>query len=410
MEPAKEEKSKPVMNKFFTLVTNNDINGAETMLSIGTASIHDTDESGMTALMHAAYKGHADMCKMLLKQGSDVNADGHDHKYTTLHFAALSSSMDTTQLILDAGARTYKVNSVKRTAAQMAGFVGQMQCSSLINNHVNREELSPFTQCKDKHQTTRLDPKAEEPLYSFMMQVNLHPVYLSLVAGRCPILLEHLKDAATVLDRLSRKEASRADGVNEVLSIKFHYMSHLLETLHKEYLQICEKRDQQNGEEKKEEGEEKKEASDDGPVFVKFLRQLLRHNAAGKALAQEKWAREALQTFHTPEMPLYLQMIREVRGASSCCALDLLKAAINGQRGFAPEGVCVTCDTEARTNKKCGRCKGVDYCGRVCQKLHWPSHKKLCKRDVAEEPPKPPKSDASKASLADHLQQVELNP
>ena len=70
MEPAKEEKSKPVMNKFFTLVTNNDINGAETMLSIGTASIHDTDESGMTALMHAAYKGHADMCKMLLKQVS----------------------------------------------------------------------------------------------------------------------------------------------------------------------------------------------------------------------------------------------------------------------------------------------------------------------------------------------------
>ena len=60
-------------------------------------------------------------------------------------------------------------------------------------------------------------------------------------------------------------------------------MSHLLETLHKEYLQICEKRDQQNGEEKKEEGEEKKEASDDGTLvlFLECLHQIATRYISG---------------------------------------------------------------------------------------------------------------------------------
>lgn len=53
---------------FFKLVNSNDLAGAEQMLLTGSASIHDTDSSGMTALMHAAYKGHSQMCRMLLKQ------------------------------------------------------------------------------------------------------------------------------------------------------------------------------------------------------------------------------------------------------------------------------------------------------------------------------------------------------
>lgn len=40
--------------------------------------------------MHATYKGKADMCKLLLQHGADVNCNQHEHGYTALMFAGLS--------------------------------------------------------------------------------------------------------------------------------------------------------------------------------------------------------------------------------------------------------------------------------------------------------------------------------
>lgn len=45
---------------------------------------------GMTPLMHAAYKGKADMCGLLLQHGADVNCNQHEYGYTALMFAGLS--------------------------------------------------------------------------------------------------------------------------------------------------------------------------------------------------------------------------------------------------------------------------------------------------------------------------------
>ena len=47
-------------------------------------------QNGMTPLMHAAYKGKADMCRLLLQHGADVNCNEHEHGYTALMFAGLS--------------------------------------------------------------------------------------------------------------------------------------------------------------------------------------------------------------------------------------------------------------------------------------------------------------------------------
>lgn len=113
----------------------------------------------MTPLMHAAYKGKTDMCKLLLQHGADVNCNQHEHGYTALMFAGLSGRLmdqphsnqavvsplplwsvvallsagktDITWMMLDAGAETDVVNSVGRTAAQMAAFVGTSECDPL---------------------------------------------------------------------------------------------------------------------------------------------------------------------------------------------------------------------------------------------------------------------------------------
>ncbi|EPY75776.1 hypothetical protein CB1_001566004 [Camelus ferus] len=83
-------------------------------------------------------KGKLDMCKLLLRHGADVNCHQHEHGYTALMFAALSGNKDITWVMLEAGAETDVVNSVGRTAAQMAAFVDSKL--DVNSNCVNEEQ------------------------------------------------------------------------------------------------------------------------------------------------------------------------------------------------------------------------------------------------------------------------------
>jgi hypothetical protein len=55
-----------------------------------------------------------------------------------------------------------------------------------------------------------------------------------------------------------------------------------------------------------------------------------------------------------------------------------LDAVVKKGRGERKEGVCENCGREGRKGfKVCARCKGVRYCGEVCQRVDWKGHKKL---------------------------------
>lgn len=43
---------------------------------------------------------------------------------------------------------------------------------------------------------------------------------------------------------------------------------------------------------------------------------------------------------------------------------------------------CSTCGDE-KPDKKCSKCKAVQYCDRECQRLHWFMHKKTCARPTS---------------------------
>merc|ERR1712224_200548 len=41
------------------------------------------------------------------------------------------------------------------------------------------------------------------------------------------------------------------------------------------------------------------------------------------------------------------------------------------------EQLCAACGA-SQPSRQCGRCRAVHYCGRDCQRQHWPTHKANC--------------------------------
>uniref|UniRef100_A0A8C8YC38 Ankyrin repeat and MYND domain containing 2 n=1 Tax=Panthera leo TaxID=9689 RepID=A0A8C8YC38_PANLE len=295
---------------------------AGTLLASKNVRVNCLDENGMTPLMHAAYKGKLDMCRLLLRHGADVNCHQHEHGYTALMFAALSGNKDITWVMLEAGAETDVVNSVGRTAAQMAAFVGQHDCVTIINNFFPRERLDYYTKPQGLDKEPKLPPKLAGPLHKIITTTNLHPVKIVMLINENPLLAEEtaLNKCYKVMDLICEKCMKQRD-MNEVLAMKMHYISCIFQKC------INFLKD----------GENKLDT---------LIKSLLRGRASdGFPVYQEKIIRESIRKFPYCEATLLQQLVRSI----------------------APVEIVI-------------------YCDQTCQKTHWFAHKKICKnlKDIYE--------------------------
>ncbi|KAG7171087.1 Ankyrin repeat and MYND domain-containing protein 2-like [Homarus americanus] len=338
------------------------------LLLKGEAKVNDTDSNGMTTLHHAAYKGNTDMCKMLLAHGADVSSDSHDHRYSALHFAALSGSTETVQLLLTSGAKTYHTNTLGRTAAQMAAFVGNHAVVALINNYLPLSDVLKYTEPTGLEKEAKLPSSVAKPLYDLIMQVNLHPVKIAFSVENSEELQKNITSAWKVLEIMCEKESKQSENVNEVICLKFHYLAFVFKTLEKELKKLEPMME--------EEGFVK-----DNSIFESIIRKWLRgRHSDGFEEHLEYYIRDAIKSFPYVEMPLFMQLARNITGGEigDTSALCILSGCINGQRAFQDDKACSTCGQEQKALKRCSKCKMVQYCDRCCQKLHWPIHKKFC--------------------------------
>lgn len=131
------------------------------------------------------------MIKKLLFEGADVNACQHEHAYTALHFAALSGNAELCHLLMSHGARLTATNSVGRTPAQMAAFVGNHNCVAAINNFIPKADIDYYVKPQGLQTEPMLPPHLADSFFKFVVQVNVHPVRAALNLQRCPGLLEN---------------------------------------------------------------------------------------------------------------------------------------------------------------------------------------------------------------------------
>lgn len=358
MNPSKGCLSKVERDLLLVIAAGN-VQEASRLLGSKGVNVNCLDEYGMTPLMHAAYKGKADMCKLLLQHGADVNCNEHEHGYTALMFAGLSGKTDITLMMLEAGAETDVVNSVGRTAAQMAAFVGQHDCVTVMNNFFSRGRLDYYTKPQGLEKEAKLPPKLAGPLHKIILSTNLNPVKIVLLIQDNPLLSEPnaLEKASHILELICEKCVKQQE-MNEVLAMKMHYISCVL--------QKCS-------------------------VFIKdhqdkldaLIKSLLKgRNGDGFPVYQEKFVRDCIRKFPYCDTTLLQQLVRSIAPVEIGCdptALSVLTQAITGQVGFVDADFCTVCG-EKGAEKRCSICKRVIYCNQACQKLHWFTHKKLCRK------------------------------
>lgn len=112
-----------------------------------------------------------------------------------------------------------------------------------------------------------------------------------------------------------------------------------------------------------------------------FAKRVLKLNSKGQMDYVEATIRDCVREFPFRECTVFKQVVTQLASKENTHpALDVFKNAINGQRGFQDlASFCSTCGDE-KPDKKCSKCKEVQYCDRECQRLHWFVHKKECAR------------------------------
>ncbi|KAL8570958.1 hypothetical protein ACOMHN_037818 [Nucella lapillus] len=313
------------------------------------------DKTGMTPLQHACFKGRADICQFLLENGANVNSNYHENNYSTLHFAALSGNVEVTNLVLEAGAKTDQTNSVNRTAAQMAAFVGQHQCVRAINNFFPKSKLEEFTVPHGFEKEPKLPPALLSPLLQLINMTNLNPVKVALyLKDHRDMVLESYK-VCKVLDVIVEKNMKSKE-TNDVQAVKCHYYASIVRLANKTM----------------------KNSEDTLDAFVKNL--VKGREQDGFPEMQDRLIRQALKDFPYPESQLLQTLVRQISSVKIGEGVSALSTLLSGMYGpsFEDDTACTTCG-EPKASKNCSACKCTQYCNQVCQKLHWPTHKKFCK-------------------------------
>lgn len=351
------DSSSPSDSPLIEAVKSGSVTKVDSILRTDLSQLNTADQYGMTPLEFACYKGNFEIVKMLIEKGANINSHKHRDGYTALMFAALGGHTDVTQHLLEKGANIAAKNSVGRTASQMAAFVGQHATATLITNFLPEKAISSYSEGAN----APLPKNLVEPLLSLVRTRNIHPVHLIQVFHEKKLLLEQASCVVKTLNQMCKDEMEKSDA-NEPNALKFHILSNILELTSKNV------------------------TNSDEESYESFMKKLLKSESKiGLSIGIEKTLRNAVREFPFRDSTIFLQLLRSLSGVNigdEPSALTLLTRMVSGiMSDNDTDHRCNACH-EPNSSKKCSQCDCASYCNRFCQKLHWPCHKKFCKKQT----------------------------
>uniref|UniRef100_A0A6G1SQD5 Ankyrin repeat and MYND domain-containing protein 2 n=1 Tax=Aceria tosichella TaxID=561515 RepID=A0A6G1SQD5_9ACAR len=337
------------------------------------------DQDELSPLQHACHIGDVELARLLINNGADVNYTQRKDRYTALMFAAISAKADIVRLLLERGVDTTAENCVNRTAADMAAFVGQSKIVSIINCWIPyAKSIEPYTRKRELEDVPRLPSKQlGHILHNYIVYPTFHPVKFMLFIKENLELVQFGPQVLYVLDDLCTK-ATKPPVNDETLSLKYHYLSYVLQYCITAFETKKTKASNEDGSFDKETCEKAIEMA---------IRRLIRQDDPDKAqrITQliDRFIIDCIFKFPYTQSAIFKTATYALTklDRDNLIAYGVLIQVLNGPRmfGIQPEA-CAVC-REAKGGKKCSRCKSVFYCDQSCQKADWFQHKKCCKSD-----------------------------
>lgn len=255
-----------------------------------------------------------------------MNSSKHGANYTALHFAALSGNAEICLRLLQAGANSNAQNSVNRTPAQMAAFVGNHAAVACINNYIPKSEIEYFTKIQGQQTEPILPIILLDSLHKFVIQSNMHPVRVALNIQKFGALSEHLKTVKKVLELMTEREVKKRNEINEIMAFKYHYLSYMVGEVIKcrDYFQTR----------KESQSESNTDAASKSDFVELFVKRVLKENKQGQAEYVESTIRDCVREFPFRDSTVFKQVLVQLTSKDALPALDVIRGAINGQRGF----------------------------------------------------------------------------
>nr|CAH8827274.1 unnamed protein product [Trichobilharzia regenti] len=295
-------------------------------------------------------------------------------------FAGLSGNTDIVELLLQYGARVNDVNSIGRTASQMAAFVGNHNVVSLINNYLEKEEISVYT-TKNK-----LPSEYISTVHRLILQLNISPIKVFIVlnneietcqqaAANNPNrhMLAQWKCVHNILEDLCNKYFT-PHLTHEPLALKLHLLACCIRQAGEHYDKELKCVDNQDN------------VSPNLKQLIKKF--LLGTDPYGLPQGQEQFLRHSLTSFPHRQSTLWRHVVQQISPlvlGGLPTAFSILTKAINGSIMYnaRPFELCATCGDGPELGrpgklKACQQCKVASYCSVSCQRLHWFTHKKYC--------------------------------
>lgn len=336
-------------------------------------NINCIDKDELTPLQHACHLDRIDVVKTLLSLGADPNFTQKQDGYTALMFAALRNSAPVVRVLLESGADVSIENSVRRTASQMAAFVGNTKIATLIDNWLPFETIvGPYTRCRELEDKPRI-PSVElgHVLHDYIVFHNFHPIRLIFHIEEHIELAKHAAELKYVLENLTSKFLEPKLN-SESQSMKCHYLTYALDQCIKAY--------------NAKKSDTSKEF--DAALFQTTTRALVKRlikrddNAdSGPCTPNiDRFIIDCIFKYPYTQVALFKTTTYALakREKDDHNSLFILNQILNGATSFGRQAeACIVCgDTDK--NMKCGKCKSVHYCSQRCQKADWFQHKNQC--------------------------------